>query len=334
MTKVDCFVSVVAPIRNAGAIVESFIAETLDVLRSHYTNYELVIVDDASDDDTIQKITEQLRHYECVRVVRLSRSFGLDIAISAGLDSVIGDVVVVLLPHSDPPALIPQIVDRTRDRGGIVFGLRAPGVGGTLTEIGSTLFSWYCRRVLRLNVPKDAAVFRGVSRSAVNALIQIRDRCRYLPILCAQIGFDTETFVYNPIQRDDRPRRRRLLESARLALDIITTTSSHPLRFVTWLGLAAALLNATYTFYVLGVYFFRDRVAEGWTTLSLQQTAMFFLVFLILTVLSEYIGNILMQTENRPLYYAIEERNSVVRLADENRVNVVRRSVDDRCAIG
>lgn len=335
MQKADCFVSVVAPIRNDQAIVGSFIADTLAVLREHYLNYELVLVDDCSSDDTVAQVSGCLRQFECIRLVRLSRSFGLDIAISAGLDSVIGDVVVVMLPRTDPTDLIPDIVGKTRRGAGIVFGVYTPRTDdGLLVRLGSAAFYWYCRRVLRLNLPRNAAIFRGLSREAVNALIQIRDRSRYLPILSAQVGFDTESFVYQPIQRGGRLEPRGTADSVRLAIDIMTTTSSHPLRFVTWLGTLAALLNGAYTVYIIAVYLFKDRVAEGWTTLSLQNAAMFFFVFLILTVLSEYVGHILTQSEDRPLYYALEERNSVVHLADEDRKNVVTRSVDGTRAIG
>lgn len=328
MARADCFVSVVAPVANDEAIIGSFIAETLSVLREHYLNYELVLVDDCSNDDTVARVTALLHQHECIRLIRLSRSFGLDVAISAGLDSVIGDFVVVMLPHSDPPALIPQIVAQARQGAGIVFGVLSgqPGDGFAM-KLGSAVFYWYCRKVLRLNVPKNAAVFRALSRQAVNALIQIRDRCRYLPILSAQVGYEHQSFLYEPFDREGRPRKRRLADAANLAIDIITTTSSHPLRFATWLGLIASLLNGLYACYVVAVYVFKARVAEGWTTLSLENAAMFFFIFLILAVLGEYVGQILSQSEDRPLYYVLEERNSSVQLADESRKNVVVQSV-------
>ena len=328
MARAECFVSVVAPIANDSAIIGGFIADTLSVLREHYLNYELVLVDDGSNDDTVGRITVLLQQHECIRLIRLSRSFGVDIAISAGLESVIGDFVIVMLPHSDPPTLIPQIVAQTRQGAGIVFGVLTGSHGeGLPMKLGSAVFYWYCQHVLRLNVPTNAAVFRGLSRQAVNALIQIRGRCRYLPILSAQVGYESQSFLYQPFDPGGRRRRRGLADAANLAIDIITTASSHPLRFVTWLGVIASLLNGLYACYVIAVYVFKARVAEGWTTLSLENAAMFFFMFLILTVLSEYVGQILAQSENRPLYYVFEERNSAVQMADEGRRNVVMQSI-------
>ena len=283
-----------------------------------------MIVDDASSDGTVAAVTALLDSCECVRLIRLSRAFGLDVAISAGLDSVIGDFVVVMLPHSDPVDRIPEIVEAVRRGAGVMFGVYPSRGEGLLTRAGGALFSWYCRRVLGLPLPANAAIYRGLSRQAVNALIQMRDRCRYLPILSAQIGYDSATFEYVPRPRGGRPAHRGLAAAATLAVDVLTTASSHPLRFVTWLGLLAGACNGLYTLYVIAVYVFKPDVAEGWTTLSLQNAAMFFFVFLILTVMSEYVGHILVQSEARPLYHVVEERTSPVSLADEARRNVVR----------
>src|SRR5438105_2405397 len=97
-------------------------------------------------------------------------------------------------------------------------------------------------------------------------------------------------------------------------MGIIVTNSTHPLRFVSWLGLFGGTLNVLYVGYVAAIYLFKKDVAAGWTTLSLQTAGMFFFVFLILVILSEYIGRILEESKERPLYYVLEERNSSVLL--------------------
>ena len=107
----DCFLSVIAPLHDDADVVDAFIDEVLGVVAPAYENYELVLVDDGSTDGTFDRVVRRLERDRCIRLVRLSRRFGRDIAISAGLDTVIGDFVVVLLPETDPPELIPQIVD-------------------------------------------------------------------------------------------------------------------------------------------------------------------------------------------------------------------------------
>ncbi len=335
MSFCDCFVSVVAPVCNDSKIVEAFIADVIKVLQEKYANFELVLVDDGSDDDTVAKISLLLNKYDCIRLIRLSRKFGEEIAIATGLDSVIGDYVVVMLPNCDPPQLIPEIVHEARNGAGIVFGVNNNRSNYSfLMRVGSSLFHWYCKKVLKLNVPKGSTQFRVLSRQAVNAVIQTREKYRYLRILSSRIGYVTASFVYDPMNRKETSERRSLFEAASIAMNIIIKTSRHPLRFVSWLGILAGVMNVFYTSFVVYSYIFGGEIARGWTTLSLQNAAMFFFVFLILTVMSEYVGQMVVESEGRPLYYVLEERNSSVLVADRERRNVVEETVEDKVARG
>lgn len=324
----DCFVSVIAPLRNDSTIVADFVAEVMDVLRDNYGNYELVLVDDGSEDDTVVEVTSLLQRYECIRLIRLSRKFGTEIAITSGIESVIGDFVVVMLPDSDPPRLIPEIVRQAREGQGIVFGVRkGRSRESLLMRIASDSFYWCAIKLFHLRIPKDSTKFLVLSRQAVNAIIQIKDRYRYVRLLSSYVGYANQTFAYEPMSRYARPRRRGFFEAVGLAVGVIVTNSVHPLRFVSWLGFIAGTLNVLYGGYVAAVYLFSNHVAEGWTTLSLQASVMFFFVFLILTVLSEYVGHILEESRERPLYHVLEEKNSSVLLADQERRNVVKDSL-------
>jgi len=330
----ECFVSVVAPVYNDSTIVEDFISDVMEVLQKNYSDYELVLVDDGSEDDTVAKVTALLNKYKCIRLICLSRRFGEEVAISAGLDSVIGDFTVVVLPNSDPPKLIPQIIDQARKSGAaIVFGTCDSRSSYTLlTRVGSYLFHWYCNWILKLNLPRGSTQFRVLSRPAVNAIVQIKDRNRYLRVVSSHIGYATQSFVYEPTNRKGIPKKMGFLEAAGIAINIIIKTSKHPLRLVTWFGITAGIINLIYTGFIVYSFIFGDYIAEGWTTLSLQSSVMFFFVFLILTVLSEYIGVIFVESEHRPLYYVLEERNSPALIVDPDRKNVVTDSVIDESA--
>lgn len=328
MATSDCFVSVVAPLYNDAEIVEAFIVEVIIILQENYSNFELVLVDDGSTDHTGVKVTSLLNRYKCIRLIRLSRRFGTEIAIASGLDSIIGDFAVVMLPDSDPPQLIPEIVLQAREGQGVVFGIRKDRSGEPfMIRVATHLFYWLCRKILNLSLPENSTHFRVLSRQAVNALIQIRDRHRYLRLLSTYVGYTNQSFYYTSINRYGRPKTKGFFEALDLGIGIIVTNSTHPLRFVSGMGLFAGTLNVVYVAYVMAIYFFKDRVAEGWTTLSLQTAGMFFFVFLILTVLSEYVGHILEESKERPLYYVLEEKNSSVLIADQERRNVVKDSV-------
>jgi glycosyltransferase involved in cell wall biosynthesis len=123
MEKVDVFVSVVAPLHNHGAVVADFVKDVYDLLDSHYANYEIVLIDDASQDDTIEQIRRVLRGFRCVRVLRLSREMGAELALLAGLESAIGDYVVTMDANSDPPAEIIPMVELSRAGNDLVVGV-------------------------------------------------------------------------------------------------------------------------------------------------------------------------------------------------------------------
>src|ERR1700736_3344811 len=193
MATSDCFVSVVAPLRNDSAIVADFVAEVMEVLRDNYSNYELVLVDDGSEDDTVIKVTSLLGRYECIRLIRLSRRFGTEIAIASGVDSVIGDFVVVMLPDSDPPRLMPEMVRQARNGQGIVFGVRKGRAGEPLLmRIATDLFYWSAGKLFHLRIPKNSTKFLVLSRQAVNAVIQIKDKYRYIRLLGSYVGYTNQ----------------------------------------------------------------------------------------------------------------------------------------------
>lgn len=326
----DCFVSVVAPLYNDEDIVEAFVEEVLTVLREAYDNYELVLIDDGSGDATAERVSNLLKVHECVRLIRLSRRFGQETAIAAGLDSAIGDFVVVMLPDSDPPGLIPEMVEKSRQGVGVVFGVRANRQGEPwYLRVGARLFYWYFNRVLGMRVPPNSRDFRVFSRQTVNAITGIKDRLRYMRVFSSYVGYGSESFVYEPIQRRQKARSKSFREAVRIAIGMILANSTHPLRMVGLLGVVMALLSVLHVMYVLAVYAIYENVPQGWATRSLHSSVMFMFVFLILAALCEYVGRLLEEVKDRPPYFVLEERHSSVLLADEDRKNVVTESSKD-----
>ena len=324
MTIADCFVSVVMPVRNEERHIESVVRETTAILRAHYENYELVLVDDGSTDATAGRISALLGEIDCVRLVRLSRHFGHDVAIFAGLDTVIGDYVVTAMPVVDPPELIPAAVELARRNRGIVAGMHsAPRRRSFTAAAGARLFYFIANRFLALNIPEHSTDFRVFTRQAVNAVLQIKEKFKYLRVSLTYIGFPLQPFPYEQRRRDDRREGRSFVESVELAMNAMVASSTRLLRIVTWLGLVASALNVMYMGYIVMIAIFKKNVAEGWITLSAQHAGMFFFIFIILIVLAEYIGRILAESQDRPSYYVLEEKSSSVLLSNRERRNVV-----------
>ena len=326
MTSNEQFVSVVAPLRT-GCEVRNIVASLSDVLSAHYGQYEIVLVDDGCDDATASEAIEILDEFRYVRLIRLTRRFGFEVALLAGLESVIGDLVVVMRPEHDPPNQIPSIVQTAEQGYDIVTGVNAAWRRESLiARFAAWLFYSYANKVLDMGLPLHSTDFRVLSRRAVNAFIRIKDRTRHFRMYGAFTGFRSIAYPYEALPgAPARSLRQRIALSA----SIIVTNSIQPLRLVALLGLVAASLNVVYALYVIVVYFLKDDVAPGWATLSMMSSVMFFMLFVALVVIAEYLGRIVLETRDRPQYYVLEELNSRIVLDADSRMNVVSESTGD-----
>jgi glycosyltransferase involved in cell wall biosynthesis len=327
----ECFVSVIAPFSNESEILEAFVSEVVELLQKHYAYYELILINDGSEDATSAKLSLLLKEYEGIRAIDLSRHFGSEVAISCGLDTAIGDIVVVMLPASDPPELIPELVERCRHGENILIGVRQKRSGEPLwMKVGSNLFYWFCLRILKIPLTKNATQFRVMSRQVVNALTQIDDKYRYLRLLGNYIGYKNQTFIYQPIRRSKNIQNRSIFASINLAFQIIFINSVHPLRFASYLSILASLFNIAYIGYVVLVFFIKEKVAEGWITLSIQNAVMFLLISIILAILCEYVGLMVAKSRGWAAYYIAEEKSSSVLIMEPERPNIIRDSEDTK----
>ena len=327
MTSASYFVSVVVPLADDGDILAPFVDDLARTLREGWQNYEIVLVDDGSRDATRDVTSELLARHEGLRYLRLSKRFGPEVAILAGTDGVIGDIVVVLQPESDPPALLPRFVEAARSSGGIVFGVRSRPL--EQTELYSTFRHLYLRlaaRMLELELPDEASLYMAFTRQALNAVSQIKDKSRALRVFGAVVGFPRQFIAYEPVPLRSPVRRKSVREGLERGVSLVVTNSTRPLRYVALLGVAASFANLLYLVYVLAIVLFKQHIAEGWVTTSVTISGMFFVLFMILAVLAEYIGRLLEETRDRPVYFVAEERNSSVLVDDATRRNVVHES--------
>jgi len=319
----DAFVSVVAPIRDEAVYLGDFVRELHALLKSSYTNFEIIVVDDGSTDGTDGILRTLLKEVDSLRVLRLSRSFGREATILAGLESSIGDYIVVMLAESDPVELIPTMVERCRRGASVVVGVETnaprrswPG------RYASKSFHWYCRKQLHLNLHPGSRYFRVFSRSALNAILQIQDRVRNLRHLSGAVGFDANPLPFQTRWRIHR-RSRRLSKDLSEGLSVILSNSKHPLRFITAFGLVASGINLIYVVFSCLHSILETKRLPDILMFSLQQGALFFILFIILAVLAEYIGYVLWETRARPSYFICREESSTPCLRVTERRNVV-----------
>jgi glycosyltransferase involved in cell wall biosynthesis len=287
----------------------------------------LILLDDHSTDRTPQLVEGLLEQYAGLRYIRLARQSGEEVAAAAGLDAAIGDYVVFLRARFDPPEAMAGMIERVVREGGTVLGV-------TRTTSGQSWLFRCCRRMfyrivgmmLRARIPSDSTGFCVLSRAVVNTIARTRSKSRHLRLLACTLGYPVRLYRYTPREPARDLRRRSLREAFHDAMRLLVSSSQTPLRMVSALGIVAGSLNLCYVLYVLAIYFFKKEVAPGWVTLSLQSSAMFFFVFLILVSLSEYVVQILTESQDNPLYHVESDRTSTI-TAGSGRLNVLSDSI-------
>jgi glycosyltransferase involved in cell wall biosynthesis len=318
----DIFVSTVIVANGDTQDLATFTTKLSTELAGHYTNYEILIVDNGISQGEVTHVTALLGILPCIRIIRLSRRSSYDTAIFAGLESAIGDFVCTLNPGLDPVGEVADLIKRNQQIDVVQGVSRIPVTGAPGTHLGRHLFYWYNRRYLGIDIPLNATYFMAYSRRVVNALTSTNRADRHVRHYVRLIGYKPEPFPYTPRQNPGNQRSMRT--SVVEALEIVTSYSAHPLRFVTWLGVFAGGLNIVYAAYVIIVNVVRARVAEGWTTTSLQLSGMFFVLFVIMVILAEYVGRILAESRKDQSYFVADELSSIVSLADASRRNITR----------
>jgi glycosyltransferase involved in cell wall biosynthesis len=296
-------VSVVVPIYNEVETIDELCRRLRSSL-SDLAAYEVVIVDDASTDGSWELVRSQVARDPRIRAARLSRNFGHQVAISAGLDFARGQAVVIMDGDlQDPPEVIPSLVAKWREGYDVVYAVRTERGGERwLKRTSASIFYRILRAVAQVDIPAQAGDFRLLSRRAAEAIAAMPERARFLRGMAAWIGYRQ---VAVPYRRDPRyagatkyPMRRML----RLAMDAMISFSAIPLRLVSALGLAFVIFCAIYLVYVLYVYFFTDRAVEGWTTVVVLILLIGGIQLLSLGIVGQYVARVFEEAKHRPLY--------------------------------
>ena len=266
-------------------------------------DFEIVYVDDGSRDGTALILEGLAAADESVRIVKLSRNFGHQIAMTAGLEHTSGDAVVVIdADLQDPPEVIPELVARWRDGNDVVYAVRTDREGESAFKL-ATAKGFY--RLLNMlsdtEVPVDTGDFRLMDRRAVDALLTMPEKDRFVRGMVSWIGFQQVAVPYARARREAGVSKYPLLKMLAFALDGVVSFSFAPLRLATWLGFAASGLAALGIVYTLVVWIVGSTV-HGWTTLSVAVLALGGLQLISLGIMGEYIGRIYREVKHRPLY--------------------------------
>jgi len=324
----DIFVSVIVPLENDRDILPTVVPEIDAVMQSHYGDYEIIFIDDGSSDGTRSYFERAKTQVPCFRYFRLTRPFGLEVAIAAGLEQAIGDVIVVLNPATDPPDRIPAFVEKANDTDGIVIGVEPSKPKRSLTYLlAYYLYFAVCKIFLPRAQVYGATHFIALTRTALNALLRIKDSFRYIRVLAMYAGFEVTKVPYEFKQRRNPPRRRKLLPLVAGAGQMIVSNSDRPLRIAAIISAAIGIMGFVFLIYVVAIRFLWSGVQPGWASTNFFNGVMFGIMFLILAVVCEYLAEMRSEVKRRPLYVVQGELQSNTMLGTAERRNVVSQDV-------
>lgn len=301
----DCpSISVVAPAYNEQEVLEEFYRRVTSVLRGLGCSYEIVLVNDGSSDNTLTLMHELHKSDSHVSVVDLSRNFGKEIALTAGLDHTHGEVVVILdADLQDPPELIPEMLEGWREGYEIVYGVRSQREGETwMKKASASAFYRLIQRVSRVRIPRDTGDFRLMTRRTICEMGKLREQHRFMKGLFAWIGFPSKPIYYSRDARVAGETKWNYWNLFNLAVEGITSFSIAPLKIATYAGLSVAFLSLLYAAVVIWKTLLYGDPVQGYPSLMVVVLFLGGVQLISVGVLGEYIGRIFNEVKMRPLY--------------------------------
>ncbi len=300
-----CFhLSVVVPVFNEQEVLREFYQRTATVLSGIDASAEIIFINDGSSDYSLTVLQDLQAEDSRVAIVDLSRNFGKEIAMTAGLDHACGDAVIIIdADLQDPPELIPEMIEAWRHGFDVVYAQRRSRAGeSAFKKATASLFYRLMQKISRVQIPVDTGDFRLLSRRAVEALSGLRERHRFMKGLFSWIGYPQKAIAYDRDARHDGISKWNYLALWNFAIDGITSFSTLPLRVATYIGTLTALGAFLYgLFIIIQTLFFGNPVA-GYPSLLVVVLFLGGIQLMALGVIGEYLGRMFDETKGRPLY--------------------------------
>jgi glycosyltransferase involved in cell wall biosynthesis len=300
--------TVIVPAYNEEEVIGEFHARLTSVLDTLPLDAEILYVNDGSRDRTMALLSDIHESDERVAVIDLSRNFGKEIAMSAGLEHAQGDAVVVIdADLQDPPELITEFIAEWEKGYDVVYAKRLHRKGETLLKKGTAhLFYRTMQKLSDFPIPEDTGDYRLMSRRAVDALCKLSERHRFMKGLFAWIGYKQKAVLYNRDERYAGETKWNYLKLWNFAIEGITSFTIVPLKFASYFGGVIALLAFLYGIYMIIDTLLYGNPVPGYPSLIIIVLFLGGVQLAAIGVLGEYVGRIFTETKQRPLYFVQE----------------------------
>lgn len=300
--------SLVVPMYNEEEALDGFFNRLQRVLSTVTPSYEIICVNDGSRDLTFARLRQVAERDDRIKIVNLSRNFGKEIALSAGLDHATGDAVIPIdADLQDPPEVIPLMVAKWRAGAKLVLAKRRDrSSDGWLKRLTANGAYWLFSKLTHPRIPQNVGDFRLMDRDVVNAIKRLPERSRFMKGLFAWIGYEAELVEYDREARSAGETKWNYWKLWNFALDGITSFSSLPLRIWSYLGFGVSLIAMAYLGFTIAKTVIFGLDVPGYA--SLMSVILFFngVLLIGIGVIGEYLARIFTEVKARPLYIVSE----------------------------
>lgn len=297
-------VSLVVPVFNEESAIPIFLSRVVPILRDIGFDYEIIFVDDGSTDGTIAAVTSARATNPSVKLLSLSRNFGKEAALTAGMDRSTGDAVIPIdVDLQDPPELIADFVRLWREGFEVVVGQRIERDADTRAKrMTSRLFYRLFNKIASRPIEADVGDYRLMSRRAVDATLELRERNRFMKGLFSWVGFRTASVPYERPARAAGTTKFNYWKLWNFALDGITSFSTIPLKVWTYVGGTVAVAAIVYMVIITLRTLLFGRDVPGYASLMVVMLMLGAVQLISLGIIGEYLGRLYMETKQRPIY--------------------------------
>ncbi|HET6515477.1 MAG TPA: glycosyltransferase family 2 protein [Thermodesulfovibrionales bacterium] len=297
--------SVIVPAYNEESVLKTFHQRLSVILANLPMQTEVIYVNDGSTDRTLEVIRSLRMNDHSIGIVDLSRNFGKEIAMAAGLDHVQGDAVIIIdADLQDPPELIPELVQHWQDGYDGVYAVRLSRKGeGWVKKITAHFFYRLINRLSRIPIPEDTGDFRLLSRRAVDSLKKLREQHRFTKGLFTWIGYPQKAVHYHRNPRLAGKTKWNYWRLWNFALEGITSFTTAPLKMAMYLGLLTALIAFLYAGIIIYKTLAFGEPVHGYPSLMVVILLLGGIQLMAVGIMGEYLGRIFVETKLRPLYF-------------------------------
>lgn len=285
------------------------------LLYDKYNYFEIILLNYEVNTGIYSTLLKKLNN---IRILELSSYIDIEISHTTLIENCIGDYCAIIDLSHDSLEDLEKMLEFAEDYD-VVVGKREKKVQSFFESVSSKIFYKTISLFTGIKIDSMYSDFFIINRKVINFITKNEDRVKFLKLLKFNNGFTKYEYSYMPLGK--KSNQRTFLENVNFTIDVLVNYSHRLIRMATILSLSTAIINLFYIVYIFGIYFFKDNVAQGWTSSNIYNSTIYFVLFLVLAVIGEYVRMIIQNQKNSPMYEIVDEKSSVALFSDKKNID-------------